>query len=379
MFPSLILISHLKIFNLAPAHLAELHSQMRFLMSMAKAPGTKKTQDSQLKSWFKYMDHAHVTLPVGGWHLAMYATSLVIEGRVRSADSLANYVSAVRGYHRDLGMDCPTPSQFGPLDRIIKGLRKVSLRPTKRSLPITPTILLNFLSTTLPFPCCPFQAHILITYKILSLFYFLTMLRASSFLPNAYNAVDTERLVCWGNITNESFDGIPGICITLDKTKTIQDGSRRQRVPLAQNDDCPLLCPVRALALLRNMVGDHNITADTPIFQTRDYAGNLRPILRHKFENWFNFRLEEMGLDSSLYTLHAWRHGGIQQVLMSEENLALAKLTSDHSSDVILEYSNVPADRRLVISRKVNRNLSRHVMGGLAIMNDLPRAVLRRV
>ena len=83
-----------------------------------------------------------------------------------------------------------------------------------------------------------------------------------------------------------------------------------------------------------------------------------------------------MGLDSDLYTLHAWRHGGIQQVLMSEENLALAKLTSDHSSDVILEYSNVPADRRLVISAKVNRNLSRHVNGGLAVMNELPRAVL---
>ena len=89
------------------------------------------------------------------------------------------------------------------------------------------------------------------------------------------------------------------------------------------------------------MIGDSNITADTPLFQTRDYAGNLRPILRHKFENWFNFRLDEMGLDSDLYTLHAWRHGGIQQVLMSEENLALAKLTSDHSSDVILEYWDV--------------------------------------
>ena len=85
-----------------------------------------------------------------------------------------------------------------------------------------------------------------------------------------------------------------------------------------------------------------------------------------------------MGLDTSQFTPHGWRHGGIHQVLMSEGNLALAQLTSDHSSDVILEYSNVPADRRLLISRKINQNLSRYVNGGIALMQDLPHNVLRR-
>ena len=117
-----------------------------------------------------------------------------------------------------------------------------------------------------------------------------------------------------------------------------------------------MLCPVRAIATLRSIVGDQNITADTPLFQTKDFAGNLPPVMRHKYDGWFKYRLEEMGLDSSLYTLHGWRHGGIQQVLLLESSLALAKLTSDHLSDVILEYSNVPADRRLTISQKVNHN-----------------------
>ena len=355
-----------------------LHSQMKFLMSQAKAPATQKTQSSQLKAWKRYEEFAKISIPVGGWHLAMFATSLVVEGRVKSGASLANYVSAVRSYHHDHGLDCPTPSQFGPLDRIMKGLRKVSLRPTKKSLPITPEILVNFLKTNLPPPFCPFEAHILTTYKILALFYFLTMLRASSFMPKAYNSVDPVRLVTWGNVTNESFDGIPGICFTLHLTKTIQTGERVQKVPLAQNNDCPLLCPVRALAMLRAMIGDNNITEDTPLFQTWDFHGNLRPVVRHKFEAWFNRRLNEMGADPSLYTLHGWRHGGIQQVLLSEENLALAKLTSDHSSDVILEYSNVPADRRLTISQKVNKNLSKFVNGGLvAMMEQLPARVLR--
>ena len=77
-----------------------------------------------------------------------------------------------------------------------------------------------------------------------------------------------------------------GICITLDKTKTIQSAERRQRVPLAQNYECPILCPVRALALLRHMVGDSNITDDIPLFQMRDFA-----------KGWFNHQLTEMGAD----------------------------------------------------------------------------------
>ena len=89
-----------------------------------------------------------------------------------------------------------------------------------------------------------------------------------------------------------------------------------------------------------------------------------------------------MGCDPELYTLHGFRHGGVHQVLMSENNLALAKITSDHTSDVILEYSNVPADRRLVISQKINRNLNCYVLGesfahSLAF-SPLPPGVLRQ-
>ena len=67
---------------------------------------------------------------------------------------------------------------------------------------------------------------------------------------------------------------------------------------------------------------------------------------------------------------------------MSEKNLALAKITSDHTSDVILEYSNVPADRRLIISQKINRNLNCYFLGEsfaqTLAFNPLPAGVLRR-
>ena len=357
-----------------------LASQMRFLMANAKAPGTKKTNMSQLKSWFRYCQLAQIPrLPVGGWHLAMYVTSLVVSGKVKSAGSLANYVSTVRGYHRDMGYDCPTPSQFGPLQRVIDGARRLACRPIKKSLPITPKILINFLRTVLPPPFCPYKSQTLTTFKILSLLYFLTMLRCSSLIPTSYGEVDPLRLVCWGGVKFLEYNGVSGVLITVRKTKTIQCGERVQKVPLARNDAFPLLCPLRAVLLLRDIIGEHNITEDTPIFQTRDYQGVLRPILRHQYENWFNFRLNEMGEDARLYTLHAWRHGGIQQTLLSEHNLALAKLTSDHTSDVILEYAQVPADRRLTISQKINVNLTRAVMGEHQDIPNLPQGVLQLV
>ena len=350
---------------------------MKFLMSQAKAPGTKKTQSSQIKAWLRYCHMAQIPgCPVGGWHLSLFATQLVVEGRVTTANSLANYISAVRGYHRDFGLTCPTPSEFGPLDQVIKGLRRMSLRPIKRSRPITPEILINFLNSRLPPPFCPYESNILTTYKILTLFYFLTMLRASSFMPVSYNAVDKVRLVCWGNVSRLEHHGISGILIKLHLTKTIQHGERIQEVPLARNDACPLLCPVRAINILRSMVGDANITADTPLFQTQGYDGEFRPVLRSKFDIWYKHRLGEMGANPDDFTLHGLRHGGLQQCLMSEQNLALVKLTSDHSSDVIYEYSHVPADRRLTISQKINQNLNQYVLTGVQPMLPLPHNVL---
>ena len=184
------------------------------------------------------------------------------------------------------------------------------------------------------------------------------------------------RLLCWGNVQTIYFGDIPGVLLTLHKTKTIQNAERIQQVPLARNDDCPVLCPVRAINSLRSMIGDAVIGPDTPLFQTRNFQGKLRPVLYHKFQKWFKYRLNEIKFDACSYTLHAFRQEGIQQTMMSEQNLALVKLTSDHTSDVILEYSHVPADRRLTISQKVNRNLATFVTGNPPPGEFLPGHVL---
>ena len=93
---------------------------------------------------------------------------------------------------------------------------------------------------------------------------------------------------------------------------------------LSRNEDCPQLCPVRAILQQRDIIGQSNIGPDTPVFHTRNTPS----------------------MPSGM--------GGIQQTLMSEQNLALVKLTSNNMSDVILEYSHVPTDHRVLITEKVN-------------------------
>ena len=120
----------------------------------------------------------------------------------------------------------------------------------------------------------------------------------------------------------------------------------------------PLLCPVKAILRLVDIYGKHRCYGNRPIFQVPDGDGAFKVIMRHKFDKWFGMRLGNMGLNPALYTLHGFRHAVIQEHLMVEDNLALCKLSSDHRSDAILEYSHVPVDRRLQISTKINNSLA---------------------
>ena len=67
-----------------------------------------------------------------------------------------------------------------------------------------------------------------------------------------------------------------------------------------------------------------------------------------------------MGLEPSRYALHGFRHGGIQECLLVESNFGLCKLTSDHASDAIMAYSEVPPERRMGISARINDSLARN-------------------
>ena len=151
-----------------------------------------------------------------------------------------------------------------------------------------------------------------------------------------------------------------GILITVPKSKNNQFGERDHLIPLAAADN-ELLCPVKAVLSLIDIYGKENCHGNIPVFKIPDGKDGFTVVQRHKFDWWFRLRLRNMGLDEKAYTLHGFRHAGIQECLLAEGNLALCKLTSDHSSDAILEYAFIPPNRRLSISNKVNLSLARAV------------------
>ena len=189
--------------------------------------------------------------------------------------------------------------------------------------------------------------------KSLALVYFLSMLRSSNLIPISRKKFDKRRVLTWGALSKVN----DSVVIKVSASKTIQFNERIQEVPLAPSDD-RLFCPVSALSSLADMVGRDNITADTPVFVLPTAGGNWAPLIKTDFEKWVYSRLEAAGIDSSSFTLHSFRRGGIQALLFAEPNKALCQVASDHTSEAFNVYCNVPASRRLEISRRVNQNLS---------------------
>ena len=169
--------------------------------------------------------------------------------------------------------------------------------------------------------------------------------------------IDLDMVLCWDRIKPLNNNIRKGIVLTITKSKNNQFGERVHEVPLAASRH-PQLCPVKAIFKLVSIYGKDHCCGRTPVFQAPRDDGSFVPVSRDKFSLWFKDRLSHMGLDSSAYTLHGYRHGGIQETLLAEGNLALCKLSSDHSSDAIQEYSFVPPERRLNISAKVNESLA---------------------
>ena len=148
-----------------------------------------------------------------------------------------------------------------------------------------------------------------------------------------------------------------GLLITVTHSKTIQYGEREHEVPLAASPD-PRFCPVRALMELARMYGPEYVKPEMPVFLIPTPSGKFVPIKKAEFISWLRARLTGMGLKASDYGAHSFRHGGVQEGLLNEDNRALVQLASDHSSEAIMGYAQIPPDRRMSLSAKINRSLS---------------------
>ena len=334
--------------------MAYLEWEMQWLMMQAWADSTKRSLSTEYKAFKAYCKIANITtLPISPYKLSIYAVWLLSTGKVKSTGSLQQYLSAVRTLHRRIGLDCPTPKSYGPLDMVVRGTRRAAQRPIHRTLPVTPKILKFILAAQPTDPRSATEYKTLTTLKAVALLYFLTMLRSSNLLPLDRKKINLKQVLTWGDVARARY----GAVLSIRHTKTIQNQQRVQTVPLPASPD-PDWCPVRTLDALICMYGAESCRANTPVFRIPSKSGKSLVALQKKdFEKFFKRRLVAANLDPDAYTLHGFRHGSIQTAMLLEDNMAMVALTSDHSSDAINAYTQIPATSRMRVCAKMVRHL----------------------
>ena len=318
------------------------------------AESTKKTRSTQMKAYFRFADEVGIQhFPPTCDETVLYASWLMLTTCSR-ADSLRQYLAALRVYAAQLGHWVPSPTEFPDLLGVVKGAARLFPGPSRRSLPVTPAILRNLLCSVPPAGATATQLVTLQVLKDTALLLFLTMLRGSNLFPSHPAAADPVRNLTWEKVRR--VEG--GVIITITMSKTNQNRERVHEIPLAAAPGS-LFCPVQALERLRVMRGTTPAPTDH-VLMIPSTDGSWSPLCKTHFLKWFRGRLEQMGLDSTRYHVHGYRHGAIQLAILSGNDITLIKLHSDHLSDAIMVYANVEPEKRNIIASSMVTALDRH-------------------
>ena len=337
----------------APLSREVLSAVSEVLKDAQHADSTKRTRSTQMRTYFRFADEVGIHhFPPSPRETVLYASWLMLTTCSRS-DSLRQYLAALRVHAARLGHWVPSPTEFPDLQSVVKGAARLFPGPSRRSLPVTPPILVNLLNTRPPPRASWRQLTTLQVLKDTALLLFLTMLRGSNLFPSHPAAADTARNLTWGKIRKVD----NGVIITVTLSKTIQSQERIHEIPLSAAPGS-MFCPVQALERLYALRGSPPAPTDHVLVLPND-DGSLSPLVKYQFLKWFRYRLDQMGLDSSRYHIHGYRHGAIQLAILSGNNITLIKLHSDHLSDAIMCYSHVEPEKRGVITQSMISALDR--------------------
>ena len=316
------------------------------IQSSAFADRTKKNLNSILKAFLQFCLLYRISgFPASGDDLCLFATWLFVAGRVHSGQSVRNYLSAVRTWHRSNGQDCPTPSTYTPLNLTVRGLERKFSNPVKKMAPITPNILLNLVQ----YPGNLFGNEWIIFTVIRSLYVhlFLSMLRLDNMVPQSSGCFNPVVQLIWGRV------GVlgQGVVVKAIQTKQIQDRRRELEISLVAKPGSDV-CPVAAFHKLLEIPGYPRGPGD-PVYNIPGKNGGWVPLSRHQVVTVLAAQISKMGLDPALYKPHAFRRGGIQLAVKLVSNFELVRIHSDHASDAIEAYTNLPPEDRFLVTQSM--------------------------
>ena len=105
-----------------------------------------------------------------------------------------------------------------------------------------------------------------------------------------------------------------------------------------------------ALCKMKDLQGPLVATGQSLVFKVPMVGGGWAPLTKAMFLPWLRGRLSQMGLDAARFHCHAFRHGSIALALEKQPNVTMIRLQSNHISDSIFTYSQIPAEKRGAVS-----------------------------
>ena len=215
-----------------------------------------------------------------------------------SPQSIANYVSGIRFLHKITGINCLAIDSF-EVGLMLRACNLTIQNRPNRKLPISLDILQKLVQIThgLGAPGSIFKCAILMS--------FYGFLRQSNIAPRSTIAFDPRRNTCRQDI----FITPPGMVVLLKWTKTSQDSNTYHLIPLPEIPSSNL-CPVRAYKQMIKLLPTTSPDQPLLVLPTPDTLQRYMPVTIRWLADMLDICLQELNLDSNLYSLHSLRRGG---------------------------------------------------------------------
>ena len=233
---------------------------------------TSKTIKNYDYHWRVFSDFCDIynesPVPVAPETLVRYAVYLIVQ-RNCCDRTVRNHLSSIRRYHRlYCNITIPTPSQYFPLEAVLKGGSKYLSRPVQQKYPVTANVLAA-LTATLP-DDSPFRT----LYNVL----FFGLPRLGNLLPYKVSKFSSIRHLTWDKISSYH----DGVIITLSVTKTIQNFERLLRIPIANSPNQREFCVSTGLSKMK-LLDRYPCGPKDPVFSYYEH-GKWSPMTKGRFQ-----------------------------------------------------------------------------------------------
>ena len=286
--------------------------------SMSLANTSQKTYSSQRKAYLSFCQAlGYTAIPASTTTLCRYAAFLA---RTHKFTSIKQYFNIIRQLHLEWDLPNPIADNYH-LSYTLRGIKRALGEKVSRKLPITPDILISWLS------CLDLKQPLHINFWAASLLMFYAMLRRSNVLPVSFATFDPARHLRRKDVIFHK----NGCAIVIRWSKTIQFKERTLVIPLPRIHDSNL-CPVQAL--FRTFSMTPNASQEGPALMVT----TKQPLRLQDFLKVLKTVVQQSGLDPKAYSGHSFRRGGASWAFQCGVSIETIRQIGDWKSNAYTKY-----------------------------------------